>query len=172
MVCVKIPIHLKFTWTKKIRGCAMHCRHSGRKKILPLVIEPMQFNKADNYGGFLRVVRGIQRVLRGIDPSDCWNLSKRGFKDYKLKVSFTGGFSGLVQEIFVLPCLQEVCFARFFPQCLRESSSIPISICTEDCIFVYFLFAWIFTGTIYIINLLCKNPDTFKIDKNKKIEDV
>jgi hypothetical protein len=28
MFNVKIPIHLKFTWTKKIRGCVMHCRQA------------------------------------------------------------------------------------------------------------------------------------------------
>jgi hypothetical protein len=48
----------------------MHCRQADTQwqtKNIAACLESMQFNKADNYGGFLRVVRGIQRVWRGMD---------------------------------------------------------------------------------------------------------
>jgi hypothetical protein len=74
MFCVKIPIHLNLHEQNKLGdflSIADKLTHSSRQKILPIVIESMQINKADNCGGFLRVVRGIQRVWRGMDPSDC-----------------------------------------------------------------------------------------------------
>jgi hypothetical protein len=108
-----------------------------------------------------------------MDPSDCWNLSKRVFKDYKWKGYFAGGLLGFLswykRFLFCLVYKKYVLSDSFLSVVYSSHPQFPISICTEDCIFVYFLFEWIFTGTIYIINGLCKNPDTLKFTWRKKI---
>jgi hypothetical protein len=72
--------------------------------------------------------------------------------------------------VIFLFCLvhKKYVLADSFLSAYASHPKFPISICTEDCIFLYFLFALIFTGTIYVINVLYKNPDTFKTYMNQK----
>jgi hypothetical protein len=80
-----------------------------------------------------------ERLERGPVETDCWNRSEWELKEYKWKGSFLVWIVGLVvpvQEIFVLPCLQESAQYKVFSSPYTFSvnlSRLPSKLGRQSC---------------------------------------
>jgi hypothetical protein len=121
---------------------------------------------------FFKSFRGIQRIWRGMDPADCSNWGKRGFKDTNENGPSLVGLLGLSSwyKRFLL-CLvhKKYVLLDSFLSVYASHPQFPISICTEDCIFVYFLLHGFSLGQ-YILSMFCvKIQKHLKFTWTKKI---